>query len=367
MALRQASQTLPLSVRSSIARTRVNYVQLGRSGLRVSNPILGCMGFGDPKWLGWTLAKEQAMHILNAAYERGVNTWDTANAYSNGTSERIIGEALRQNRIQRRKVVIMTKCYRPIADDDDPATFVPLLDKELSQSKDYVNQYGLSRRAIIESVNGSLERLRTDYIDLLQIHRFDSTVPPEEIMETLHDLIKSGKVRYIGASSMWAYQFSILQHTAERNGWTKFISMQNHYNLLYREEEREMNKFCKETNVGLIPWSPLAMGRLARPLTEDCSTLRSTVDRIGKRFPIGESSEDQEIIRRVHSIAEKRSWSASNVALAWINNRVTAPVIGVSSVGKLDACLEARGKVLTEEEQRFLEEPYVPKAVYGHE
>jgi aryl-alcohol dehydrogenase-like predicted oxidoreductase len=222
---------------------------------------------------------------------------------------------------------------------------------------------GLSRTAIFEAVNASLARLQLDHLDLLQIHRFDPHTPLEETMLALHDLVRAGKVHYIGASSMWAWQFAQLQHVAEKNGWTKFISMQNHYNLLYREEEREMNAFCDATGVGLIPWAPLSRGHLARPLEAFGSTMRSE----GEKKSGGEQSEaDREIVRRVQEVAEKKGWKMSHVALAWINKRVSAPIIGFSSVERMDEALDAGGKELTEEEEKFLEEPYKPKAIVGH-
>ncbi|KAG4443841.1 hypothetical protein IFR05_000677 [Cadophora sp. M221] len=327
-----------------------------------------------------------ALRLLKSAYDRGINTWDTANVYSNGESERIIGRALKIYNITRNKVVIMTKCYRPMADDGEPSSIVAMLGKQACKSKDYVNQFGeettssnqcwenllkfnagSSRKAIFASVEESLERLGTKYIDLLQLHRYDDTVSPEETMRALHDLVTCGKVHYIGASSMWAYQLATLQYTAERNSWTKLISMQNHYNLLYREEEREMNKYCKLAGIGLIPWSPLATGHLARPPSEFGLTKRSSADTQGARFPTGQSRDDQEIIRRVQVLASRRNWSMSNVALAWINRRVTSPIIGFSSDVRMDEALAARGKTLTEEEERYLEEPYEPKAIQGHE
>ncbi|KAL5344757.1 hypothetical protein ACLOAV_010154 [Pseudogymnoascus australis] len=206
-----------------------------------------------------------ALPLLKYAFDRGINTWDTANVYSNGESERLMGKAIRAYNIPRQKVVIMTKCYRVICDQEnhDPGSGITMLTGLADQSKDYVNQWGLSRGAIFSDVEASLERLNTKYIDLYQVHRYDETVSPRETMEALHDLVKSGRVRYLGASSMWAHQFALLQQTAEKYGLTKFVSMQNHYNLLYREEEREMNKLCDLTGVGLIPWAPLAAGRLA--------------------------------------------------------------------------------------------------------
>jgi len=218
---------------------------------------------------------------------------------------------------------------------------------------------GLSRQAIFSAVEASLARLDTPYIDLLQIHRFDDTVPPEETMEALHDLVKSGKVRYIGASSMWATQFATLQFIAEKRGWTKFVSMQNQYNLLYREEEREMNRFCDATGVGLIPWAPLCRGHLARPIEAFGTTTRSK--------PEKELNEvDVKTIKRVEELAKKKGWAMSQVALAWINKRISSPIIGFSSVERIDEAIAVRGKKLTEEEEKYLEELYQPKNITGH-
>jgi len=222
---------------------------------------------------------------------------------------------------------------------------------------------GLSRTAIFEAVNASLARLQLDHLDLLQIHRFDPHTPIEETMLALHDLVRSGKVHYIGASSMWAWQFSLLQHAAEKNHWTKFVSMQNHYNLLYREEEREMNAFCNATGVGLIPWAPLSRGHLARPLEAFGSTTRSEGE---KKSGAEQSEADREIVRRVQEVAEKKGWKMSHVALAWINKRISAPIIGFSSVERMDEALDACGKELSREEEEYLEEPYKPKAIVGH-
>jgi aryl-alcohol dehydrogenase-like predicted oxidoreductase len=231
----------------------------------------------------------------------------------------------------------------------------------MPQTKDYVNHGGLSRQAIFQAVDASLKRLNTEYMDLLQIHRFDKDVPIEETMEALHDLVKMGKVRYIGASSMWTYQFAMMQSCAEAHGWTKFVSMQNHYNLLYREEEREMNKYCDLTGVGLIPWAPLCRGILARPPSAE-KTERSAED----RAKTGYSEVDKQIVKRVQEIAEKRGWKMSHVALAWINKRIASPTIGFSSVERIDEALEVRGKELTEEEEKYLEELYEAREVEGH-
>ena len=286
-----------------------------------------------------------------------MNTWDTANIYSNGDSERIIAKAIKKYQIPRRKLVIATKCCGTTRENNEPET---LALKDVDKTVDYVNQRGLSRQGIFAAVDASLARLETDYVDLLQIHRFDTTVPIEETMKALHDLVESGKVRYIGASSMWAYQFAQMQFCAEKNGWTKFVSMQNWYNLLYREEEREMNKFCLDTGVGLIPWGPLSQGDLARPHHAAGSTTRSE----GKpALP----EADVKIIGKVEELAKKKGWNMSHVALAWLDYKgISSPIIGFSKVERIDEALEMRGKTLTEEEVKTLEEEYIPKNVKGH-
>lgn len=390
------------SLKESIENTKCEYRRLGNSGLRISVPIFGCMSFGDSRSLGWPIGEEEALPLLKAAYDRGLNTWDTANAYSNGMSEIIVGKALKKYNIPREKVIIMTKCNFAVGEDPELNTF--FLRPQLAVSKDYINQFGLSRAAIFNQVEASLKRLDTPYIDLLQIHRFDPDTPIEETMKALHDLVQSGKVRYIGASSMWATQFARMQFCAERNGWTKFVSMQNHYNLLYREEEREMNRFCNDTGVGLIPWAPLCRGHLARPPEQFGSTPRSKREKELQPGSHGTVEPDLTIIKRVQEIAEKRGWPVSrqspppflssrnryrgrvgkrdsvketdpmilrstqmsHVALAWINKRVTSPIIGFSSVERIEEAISARGKVLTDEEEKYLEELYEPKRVHGH-
>ncbi|TLS26856.1 hypothetical protein PpBr36_04137 [Pyricularia pennisetigena] len=307
---------------------------------------------------------ENALPLLKAAYDRGLNTWDTANVYSNGVSEEIVGKALKKYNIPREKVVIMTKCRWAVGEQPEVRPF--FVPDAIALSKDYVNQYGLSRAAIFNQVEASLRRLDTDYIDLLQIHRWDPKTPIEETMKALNDLVESGKVRYIGASSMWATQFARMQFCAERNGWAKFVSMQNHYNLLYREEEREMNRFCDDTGVGLIPWAPLCRGHLARPPSEYGSTERSKMEKDQEQNHTGTVEPDLTIIKRVMETAEKRGWKMSQVALAWINAKVASPIIGFSSVERMDEAIGARGKVLTEEETKYLEELYTAKNISGH-
>lgn len=226
-----ATTQVPAALKKSVEETKVSYTQLGKSGLRVSVPILGAMSFGSSQWADWVIDDEQTvMELLKGAYDRGLNTWDTANVYSNGESERLIAKAVKKYAIPRHKLVILTKCFGIVG--EEPGLRHVTFGKEMALSKDYVNQGGNSRQAIFNAVEASLKRLETDYIDLLQIHRFDTTVPIEETMEALHDLVKSGKVRYIGASSMWAYQFASMQYCAEKHGWTKFVSMQNHYSLV---------------------------------------------------------------------------------------------------------------------------------------
>ncbi|KAF7524923.1 hypothetical protein G7054_g11283 [Neopestalotiopsis clavispora] len=358
------ASNVPASLKESVENSKCEYRRLGKSGLRISVPILGCMSFGDPKSLPWSLPEEQALPLLKAAYDRGLNTWDTANMYSNGVSEEIVGKALREYQIPREKVVIMTKCYWGVGEQPEVRHYAQR--DAYESSKDYVNQFHLSRAAIFNQVDASLRRLGTEYIDLLQIHRFDYDTPLEETMKALHDLVESGKVRYIGASSMWAVNFARLQFTAEKNGWTKFVSMQNHYNLLYREEEREMNRFCNDTGVGLIPWAPLCRGHLARPPRDFGSTDRSRLEKEAAPGSHGTVEPDLTIIGRVQELAEKRGWAMSHVALAWINQRVSSPIIGFSSVARIDEAIAARGKVLTEEEEKYLEELYKPKEIAGH-
>ncbi|KAL0937144.1 aldo-keto reductase [Colletotrichum truncatum] len=351
---------LPASLQKSLDATKVDYVNMGTSGLRVSVPILGGMSLGSKDWAPWVLGEEESFEILKAAYDRGINTWDTANMYSNGISEQVIGKAIKKFNIPREKIVLMTKSAMYVGEEVNMHT--PAFTKELGQSKDYVNQGGLSRVAIFKAVNDALARLGTTYIDLFQIHRVDPTTPIEETMKALHDLVQAGKILYIGASSMWATQFAQMQFVAEKNGWTKFVSMQNFYNLCYREEEREMNRFCNDTGVGIMPWSPLFGGKLARALGYDKSE-RSQVK--GPMNP-GLTEADEEIIRRVEEIAGKKGWSMSHVALSWIRSKGGIPVTGFNSIERIEEACELRGKTLTADEIKYLEEPYVPKNIMGH-
>ncbi|KLO10725.1 Aldo/keto reductase [Schizopora paradoxa] len=337
----------------------VEYRRLGNSGLRVSVPILGAMSFGSDKWGPWVINEDKAMPLLKAAWDRGVTTIDTANVYSNGESERIIGKFLKQYNIPRDKVLIFTKCNGLVHPDPGVRT---VFQPNLRNERDFVNQSGLSRAAIFNAVDASLSRLRLSYIDLLQIHRFDPETPIAETMKALHDLVESGKVRYIGASSMRAWQFAEMNQVAEQNGWTKFISMQNEYSLLYREEEREMIPYCLKNGIGLIPWGPLAAGSLARPF--GTNTVRNDSTK-GTVFEAKHSDADKLVIERVEELSKKKGWTMGEVALAWMMDTVSSPIVGVSSPERLEQAI-ITGKKLTKEEKEYLEEPYAPKKVRGH-
>ncbi|THH09212.1 hypothetical protein EW145_g2169 [Phellinidium pouzarii] len=344
-----------MSTKTETTQPPVEYRRLGKSGLRVSVPILGGMGFGSDKWLPWVINEDKAIPLLKAAWDRGVTTIDTSNVYSNGESERIIAKFMKKYNIQRNRMLIFTKCFGPV--NDDVSIFGAPVDH-----RDYVNQCGLSRAAIFNSVDASLARLETSYIDLLQIHRLDPDTPQTETMKALHDLVSSGKVRYIGASSMRAWQFSELNHIAEINGWTQFVSMENEYSLLYREEEREMIPYCNAHGIGLIPWGPLKAGELARPVSQSTARYDSAKGTIMERK---QTEADVTIISRVEEVAAKRGWTMSQVALAWINKKVSSPIVGINSPERLEAAI-ITGKELTDEEVKYLEEPYVPKDVGGH-
>ncbi|KAK9361972.1 NADP-dependent oxidoreductase domain-containing protein [Lipomyces starkeyi] len=312
-------------------------------------------------WEPWVLDKEEALPILKRAYDMGITSWDTANAYSNGESEVLIKEAIQRYNIPREELVIMTKIYYPVPKEKVGEAFLV----DLRQHPKFVNQFGLSRGAIFKQVDACLERLGTGYIDLLQIHRYDKAIEPEEIMEALHDLVKSGKVRYIGASSMWVHEFVRLQHIAELKGWTTFVSMQNIYNLVYREEEREVIPYCNMNGVGIIPWSPLHQGLLARPLEVSEQSLRTKTS-TGVFTQLQLDAGGKEIVRRLELVAKKRGWSMAVTALVWLTGKVVAPVVGVNSIKRLEEAAEINGKSLTPEEIKHLEQPYVPQKIFGH-
>lgn len=326
----------------------MEYTRLGNTGTTVSKICLGCMSFGDSTQgltgQGWALNEEKSREVIKRALDLGINFFDTANVYSAGTSEEIVGRALR-DMAKCDEIVLSTKVCFPVTPG--------------------LNHGGLSRKAIMHEIDASLKRLGMDYVDLYIIHRWDSKTPAEEIMEALHDVVKAGKARYIGASSMYAWQFTKAQYIAEKNGWTKFVTMQDLYNLLYREEEREMVGACQDMNVGMTPWSPMAKGRLARPL--GTHTQRYDNEMIGRRFFPDEDKSNQEIIARVQKVAADRGIEMSQVALAWVLSKpyITAPVIGATKPQYVDSAVGALDVKLTAEEIAYLEEPYVPHSVVG--
>jgi 1-deoxyxylulose-5-phosphate synthase len=321
----------------------MRYVKLGKTGLEVSVITLGCMSFGAPERgaHAWSLDEAASRDIIKQALDGGINFLDTANVYSAGSSEEIVGQVLK-DLVPREEVVIATKVF--------------------NRMRPGPNGAGLSRKAIFAELDASLRRLQTDYIDLYQIHRWDYDTPIEETLEALHDAVRSGKVRYIGASSMYAWQFTKALYLAELHGWTRFVSMQNHYNLIYREEEREMLPLCADQGIGVIPWSPLARGRLTRPW--DAETARTESDEFGKTLY---RDEDRQIVERVIDLAAKRNLSPAQVALAWMlrNPAVTSPIVGVTKPEQLTQALSAVDVELDDAEVASLEEPYVPHAVAG--
>ncbi|KAJ7074723.1 Aldo/keto reductase [Mycena amicta] len=336
------------------------YVRLGNSGLRVSVPIVGCMGFGLSKQREWMLDEEPALAVLKACWDAGLTSFDSANMYSNGESERIIGKFLKKYNIPRSKILIFSKIHHLVVEHDP--LLIGFRHPELRDTRDYVNQDGLSRAAIFNAVEASLERLDTPYLDLLQIHRFDPRVPVEETMRALHDLVLSGKVRYIGASSMRTWRFQEMNNVAEKNGWTKFVSMQNEFSLLQREEEREMIPYCKAKGIGLIPYATLAAGALSRPLGVPSIRAESAK---GTPFEPKFTDADKVIIGRVEELAKKKGCTMSQIALAWTLRTVDSPIVGISSVQRVEE--SARKQIeLTDEEAKYLEEPYLPKADRGY-
>jgi aryl-alcohol dehydrogenase-like predicted oxidoreductase len=323
----------------------MEYTRLGSSGLKVSRIALGCMSFGDAsrgRRPEWVLDDAAAEPIFRQALDLGITFWDTANMYSSGTSEEIVGRALRKY-TSREEIVLATKVFFPMHDGPGGS--------------------GLSRRAIMEQIDASLARLGTDYVDLYQIHRFDPETPVEETMEALHDVVKAGKARYIGASSMWAWQFATMQHAADLGGWTRFVSMQDQYSLLQREEEREMFGLLAEQGVGSIPWSPLAKGRLARPWGAE--TKRSENDAMGQRY-VDEANVP--IVDAVERVARDRGVSMATVALAWVlkNPVVAAPIVGPTNEHHLADAVAALELALTDEEVALLEAPYTPRLPSGY-
>jgi aryl-alcohol dehydrogenase (NADP+) len=341
----------------------VQVANLGASGLKVSRIGLGMMTFGTPAWRPWVLDEAAARPIVRRAIELGINFFDTADMYSAGLSEEISGRLLAEL-APRDEVVIATKLFYPVdlafKGGNDPGP-KPVLRP---------NQSGLSRKRIFAAADASLRRLGTDFIDLYQIHRFDPSTPVEETMEALHDLVRAGKVRYLGASSMWAWQFAKMQHVAERNGWTRFVSMQNHYNLVYREEEREMIPLCRDQGVGLLPWSPLARGFLAGNRGRDDrasgATSRARTDDIALKLYYQDS--DFAVLEALTATAQARGVSNATTAYAWLLGRpgVTAPIVGASQVWQLEEAVRALDVSLTAAESAALEAPYRPHPVLGH-
>lgn len=326
----------------------MDYVRLGKSGLKVSRVTLGCMSYGAPGrgMHAWTLDEEGSRPFIKRALELGINFFDTSNSYSDGTSEEILGRAIKDF-AKREEVVIATKVFH--ATGQSP------------------NGRGLSRKAIMAEVDASLRRLGTDYIDLYQTHRWDYETPIEETMEALHDVVKAGKARYLGASSMFAWQFCKALSVADLHGWTRFVSMQDHYNLLYREEEREMMGLCAMEGIGVLPWSPLARGRLARPWEEKSSTERAGTDEFGKTLYAKTEEADKVIVDRVGEVAERRGVPRAQVALAWVLGKsvVTSPIVGATKARHLEDAVGALALTLSGEETTRLEEAYGPHGVVG--
>lgn len=340
----------------------MEYVCLGNSGLKVSRLILGCMSFGKKTEYGnWVIEDEnEVMSILKKCYDLGIRTYDTADMYSNGVSEELLGKFLVKYKIPRYSVVILSKCYYTV-DAGTPEFVVDGLANKDPNNIKFINSGGLSRKHVLSSVETSTKRLGT-HLDILQIHRFDKETPIEETMRALNDAIESGKVTYIGASSMRATQFAQMQFVAEKHGWHKFISMQNFYNLLYREEEREMIPFCQETGVGLIHWSPVARGILARPLEAKLKSERINSDMSMSHVLASSSSADDEIIKRVEQVAEHVNGTMAQVAIAWIISKGGCPILGLTKVERVEEAVGALKVKLTDEQLNYLEEPYLPKA-----
>ncbi|KAG2145357.1 aryl-alcohol dehydrogenase [Suillus bovinus] len=340
---------------------KVPYTRLGNSGLKVSKIILGTMQYGNKGWQDWVLGEDEALEHIKVAYEAGIQTFDTADTYSNGYSEVILGRVIKKLNLPRDEIVVMTKVFNVVGREYNTDQLAGRKDPD---QNGYVNQHGLNRKHIFASVKKSLERLQMDYIDVLQCHRFDNETPIEETMQALHDVVKAGYVRYIGMSSCWAYQFQAMQNYAITNKLTPFISMQNHYSLLYREEEREMFPTLKMFGVGSIPWSPLARGALARPLGQQTS--RGQIDWFIGNY--AQASSYENIINRVEELSKKKGVTMAQIAIAWILTKegVSAPIVGTTSIANLKDIIAGIDVKLTVEEIKFLEEEYKPTAVIGH-
>ena len=325
----------------------MQYMNLGRTGLKVSRLCLGMMSYGSPQWREWVLAEDEGRPFIQRALEAGINFFDTADMYSSGASEEVLGRAIK-DMARRDEVVIATKVFFPMGDKP--------------------NRGGLSRKHILDAIDASLRRLQMDYVDVYQIHRFDPETPIEETLETLHDVVKAGKARYLGASSMYAWQFSRMLHVADRHGWTRFVAMQNHYNLIYREEERELIPLCRAEGIGVIPWSPLARGFLAgnRWRSGGGETVRSKTD--GYATEMYYQDADFAVVDQVTEIARQHGVTSAQIALAWLLHKpgITAPIIGATKMFQLDEALAALEIPLTDGEVELLEKPYVPHPVLGH-
>lgn len=326
----------------------MQYINLGKTGLKVSRLCLGMMSYGSKQWRNWVLEEEEAKPFIKHALDAGINFFDTADVYSLGVSEKVTGNLLKQFGMKRENVIIATKVYGEMSDD--------------------VNDKRLSRKHILDSIDKSLMRLQMDYVDIYQIHRWDYETPIEETMEALNDVVRAGKARYIGASSMFAWQFSKAQYTAQSHGWARFVSMQNHYNLVYREEEREMIPLCLDQGVGLIPWSPMARGFFAgdRKRSGGGETIRAKNDPFADQLYFRE--EDFTVADRVAEVAHGRGVTGSQVALAWMLNKphVAAPIIGATKMDHLEQAIAALDIKLSAEEVMRLEEPYKPHPILGH-
>ncbi len=342
----------------------MRYTRLGATGLQVSRLALGMMSMGAPQWRPWVLGEDEARPLFQRAVELGVNFIDTADTYSAGESEKLVGKLLRE--VGRRdEMVVATKVYNPVTFEFKSGQDLASLERARKP-----NMQGLSRKRIFAAIDASLKRLQLDHVDLYQIHRWDYAVPVEEFMEALHDVVKAGKARYIGASSMWAWQFAKAQHVAERHGWTKFVSMQNHYNLAYREEERDMLPMLRDMGVGCIPWSPLARGFLTEDPDAPSTSARRDADPLRKQYYAGES--DRAVAAEVGRVARERGVTRAQVVMAWLlcphakSGGVTAPIVGPQSVVELEDLVAGTELDLTNDEVHRLEAGYLPKPVMGH-